>query len=171
MRGEKAELLKAVPLEKSEDVFVRTLSKGQEAEAALEAARQCPVNAIEALDADSGEALVKSDVERASAKEVEASYDDATEFVLDPAGYFLIRVDRDKMILEAAFCGSKNEVELVVRGETPIEIYHTILVNEGLKIRPEHAAYLGRELEKAYLALKHGADYVQDDPLDISGEK
>ena len=31
----------------------------------------------------------------------------------------------------------------------------------------EHAAYLGKELEKAEIALKLGKQYVQDDPLDL----
>ena len=38
----------------------------------------------------------------------------------------------------------------------------------GLISRMEHAAYLGKELEKAYLALKYTLQYVQDDPLDIT---
>ena len=31
----------------------------------------------------------------------------------------------------------------------------------------EHAAYLGKELEKAYLALKHDLEYVQDEELNL----
>jgi len=39
------------------------------------------------------------------------------------------------------------------------------LLEWGLVSRLEHAAYLGRELEKAELALHKGLDYVQDEPL------
>lgn len=165
LKGEKAELLDGAL---SGEVFVKTVAEAAEREEVVEAARQCPVNAIAVRDAESGEELVKTAVESSGAKEVDAEYDDEKEFVLDDAGYFLIRIDRKKRLIEAAFCGKKNEVELVVRGKTPIAIYHTILAKEKLALRPEHAAYLGRELQKAYLALENGLEYVQDDPLDIS---
>ena len=41
-------------------------------------------------------------------------------------------------------------------------MYQTILNKENLDIRKDHAAYLGRELQKAYLALKYNLEYVQE---------
>ncbi|KKQ34939.1 MAG: Dihydropteroate synthase [candidate division WS6 bacterium GW2011_GWA2_37_6] len=62
----------------------------------------------------------------------------------------------------------KNNIILKVTGKKPIDIYHTILHKEKLGIRPEHAAYLGRELQKAYTALENNLEYVQDEELDLN---
>ncbi|MBI2105482.1 DUF4346 domain-containing protein [Candidatus Woesearchaeota archaeon] len=40
-----------------------------------------------------------------------------------------------------------------------------IINKKKLNIRKDHCAYLGRELQKAYIALKKGIKYVQDDEL------
>ena len=55
-----------------------------------------------------------------------------------------------------------------VSGNKPIDIYQTILNKEKLDIRKDHASYLGRELQKAYLALKNNLEYVQDDELNLN---
>ena len=98
-------------------------------------------------------------------KEVVAVYDDRKEFVIDDKGYFLIRLDRKNENIEVAFCKERNKIFLKVVGKKPIDIYQTILNKEKLDIRKDHAAYLGRELQKAYTALKFNIDYVQDDEL------
>jgi dihydropteroate synthase len=103
-----------------------------------------------------------------SEKMIFAKYDDMNEFVLDKKGYFLIRLNRVKKNIEVAFCNGKKKMALVVAGKKPIDIYHTILNKKGLPIRKDHAAYLGRELQKAYIALKYDLDYIQDDELDLS---
>jgi dihydropteroate synthase len=100
-------------------------------------------------------------------KEVVAKYDDMKEFVIDDKGYFLIRLDRKNKNIEVAFCAEKNKIALKVRGEKPIDIYQTIINKEKLPIRKDHAAYLGRELQKAYVALKYNLEYVQDGELDL----
>ena len=41
---------------------------------------------------------------------------------------------------------------------------------KNLNIRMDHAAYLGRELQKAYIALKNNLEYVQDDELDFNNK-
>jgi dihydropteroate synthase len=43
-----------------------------------------------------------------------------------------------------------------------------VLNKEKLDIRKDHSAYLGRELEKAYVALMNDLEYVQDDELDLN---
>ena len=100
-------------------------------------------------------------------KEIIAEYDDAKEFVIDNEGYFLIRLDRENKNIEVAFCKERNTISSKVIGKKPIEIYQTILNKEKLPIRKDHAAYLGRELQKAYIALKYDLDYVQDEELDL----
>jgi len=81
---------------------------------------------------------------------------------LDPRGYFLIRINEDLEKLEAAFCDLKeNKVRKVIRGDTPTEVY-TAILKEELVTMLDHAADIGVELQKAYIALKEGKKYIQD---------
>lgn len=130
------------------------------------AARNCPTNAIRVADMDNNLELVGVRVDVSKAKEIIAKYDDSKDFVLDPAGYFLIRIDEKQKQIEVGFCSERNKVEVKVIGKHPTEIYHTI-AQLHLITRMEHASYLGRELHKAYLALKHKKKYVQDDELEF----
>ena len=54
--------------------------------------------------------------------------------------------------------------ELKFRGKTAKGLYKEIIHRKLIK-NPEHAAYLGKELEKAEIALKLGKNYVQDEDL------
>ncbi len=81
---------------------------------------------------------------------------------LDPKGYFLIRINEELGKLEAAFCDLKeNKVRKVIRGDTPIEVY-TAILREELVTMLDHAADIGVELQKAYIALSEGKKYTQD---------
>ena len=88
---------------------------------------------------------------------------DATGFqqkwVQDPQGYFLIRV-KDGLI-EVGHCTNNHKLVEIVRGKTPEEIVYKI-IDLGLISIMDHAAYLGKELEKAALSIKLGFEYVQD---------
>ena len=84
----------------------------------------------------------------------------------DPRGYFLIKINRKDRQIEVGFCEAGNVVKLVIVGKKPDEIYHAVF-REGLVTKFDHAAYLGKELEKAYIALKTGAKYVQDSDLEL----
>jgi Domain of unknown function (DUF4346) len=106
---------------------------------------------------------------------------------LDPAGYFLIRVDAEAGELvaehfangidarglatdpetgEVISCrgGGPRTSLAVYRGRTAKEL--GILLSEGEGPHPisclDHALYLGRELQKAEVCLLQGLDYVQD---------
>jgi hypothetical protein len=84
---------------------------------------------------------------------------------MDPKGYFLIRVNKDLGKIEAALCDVKeNKVRIIIRGDNPMEVY-TAMLNEELIGRMDHAVDIGCELEKAYIALKTGQEYVQDKDL------
>jgi ferredoxin len=131
----------------------------------VEGANVCPVNVIKVTNLDSNEVLVDGKIKEAEMKEVKAEYDDEKEFVMDPAGYFLIRTNKDKKEIEVAFCPEPNKISLKVTGSKPLEIYQTIINKEKLKLRSDHYAYLGRELQKAYTALQFDLEYVQDDEL------
>ena len=106
---------------------------------------------------------------------------------LDPAGYFLIKLDREASELVVEHY--RNDVDerglatdpetgevLSCRGggpRTPAQVYRArsakemgIHLTEGEGPHPltclDHALYLGRELQRAELALLSGGDYVQD---------
>jgi len=138
------------------------------AESLIEAGKACPVNAIRVIDTEKNEDIVSIKVKEDEVKEITAQYDDAKEFVIDDKGYFLIRLDRTNKNIEVAFCNEKNKVVLKVTGKKSMDIYQTILNKENLDIRKDHAAYLGRELQKAYIALENNLEYVQDDELDLN---
>lgn len=84
---------------------------------------------------------------------------------MDPAGYFLIRINPETKELEVGLCKRQNVVEVLVKGRNAEEIYNTV-IREGLTKDLTHAAYLGNELQKAEIARALNIPYVQDDPLD-----
>ena len=95
---------------------------------------------------------------------IEAGYDPIREWQQDKKGYFLIRVNPEKKQIEVGFVSNKHIITKEIIGHYAIELYHTI-VRKKLLTRLEHAAYLGKELYKAELALKYGKRYVQEFPL------
>ncbi|MEB3273481.1 MAG: DUF4346 domain-containing protein [Prochlorothrix sp.] len=106
---------------------------------------------------------------------------------LDPAGYFLIYLDRDAQLICAKhFTNDINDKGLAIDPETgkpfpvrgkverqPTAIFTGRTAKElGMKITEEtqpcpltkldHALYLGREFVRAEQALISGEDYIQD---------
>jgi len=100
---------------------------------------------------------------------IKASHDPYKEWHQDPKGYFLIRINKAKKRIEAGFVTNKHVITKVVHGRNAIEIYNTI-IRKKLITRLEHAAYLGKELYKAELALKFGKDYRQECPFNFDEE-
>jgi len=83
--------------------------------------------------------------------------------ILHSEGSFRIIINRkEKSIIVFHFV--KNNMEkanLVIKGKNPEKIYCEIF-KIGLIKNVNHAAYLGRELAKAEIALKTGKEYMQD---------
>jgi len=75
---------------------------------------------------------------------------------MDPAGSFRIGVAKGNIVVR------HDRVTLV--GESARELL-TEIVDRGLVTRLDHAGYLGRELERAEMALGLGKSYTQDEPL------
>ncbi len=98
---------------------------------------------------------------------IKSSHNPIKEWRPDPKGYFLIRVNEKKKRIETGFCTYKHVITKIIYGTNAIEIYNTIIRKELIS-RLEHAAYLGKELYKAELALKHGKKYRQELPLEFS---
>ena len=168
-QGTKADLLGAVTEKGYQTLDVEC--DDETAAQIIEAAEKCPANVINIIDRTANQKVVDTTIKiKENIREIRAEYDDRKEFVLDEKGYFLIRIVPEKKMIEVGFCGKRNTVEVKVYGKTPIEVYQTIL-REKIIERPDHAAYLGRELQKAYIALQLGILYVQDDELNIPHAK
>ncbi|RLI03023.1 dihydropteroate synthase-like protein [Candidatus Bathyarchaeota archaeon] len=88
-----------------------------------------------------------------------------TEYYPDKKGWFKIQIDRNAEEIVAIYYRSGGkEPDTIIRGKDSRVIYQTI-IREKLISKYDHAAYLGKELEKAAIALKIGRSYVQDSPL------
>lgn len=84
---------------------------------------------------------------------------------LDPGGYIKITIDRKRgAILASHFKNGK--VTCTIEGLKAHDIYSE-LIWRGLITTLDHAAYVGKELYKAELALKLGKSYIQDDELNF----
>jgi len=83
------------------------------------------------------------------------------EFKLDPKGFFKIFVDKSEIV---AVLYAGRDPKIVIRGKTAEGICDEI-IKRGLIDEIEHAAYLGRELQKAEIALKTGRSYLQEKKL------
>ncbi len=101
-----------------------------------------------------------------NAKIIKGDYHHIKDWKMDPKGYFLIRINKRKKIIELGHCKKDNVIVTFVQGKTPQDVYYAAAQNKLLS-RLDHASYLGKELEKAYLALKFKLDYVQDEELKI----
>jgi dihydropteroate synthase-like protein len=86
--------------------------------------------------------------------------------VLDEKGLFKIAVDHVNRTIIALHLkdNQQEKPNVVIKSETAEKIYSKI-EEMGLITRLDHAAYLGRELAKAEIALATGKEYVQDNPL------
>lgn len=81
--------------------------------------------------------------------------------VLDPSGFFIIYAKKEEGRIYLEHYKTDGTLNEVIFGSDPVLIASTA-VERGLVSRLDHAAYLGRELEKAYLSLCYGFPYVQD---------
>ena len=106
-------------------------------------------------------------------KRLIAKYHKIKDWKMDPKGYFLIRVDKKKKIIQIGYCkftrlGNSpiNDMVAIVKGKTAIEIVNT-LIREKFISTLQHAADMGIELHKAELSLKYGFKYIQDKDLEF----
>jgi len=110
-------------------------------------------------------------------KKITARYHKIKDWRMDPKGYFLIAVDKNKKIIRVGYCiftklgnSPANDMVAVIQGKTAIEIVNT-LIREKFISTLQHAADMGIELHKAEMSLKHGFEYVQDKSLNIDKSK
>lgn len=97
--------------------------------------------------------------------------------VKDPKGFFVIFIDKTRREVVVEFyegvskTQKKDKIDTgklvaVLCGRDAEAICHTV-AREKLVSRLEHAAYLGREIQKAETALKLKTEYVQDAKLKL----
>ena len=84
----------------------------------------------------------------------------------DPKSYITIMPYPKKGKIMARIYSTDNKQLYLIDGDTPRQVYYKI-INMGLITKLEHAAYLGKELYKAYIALKQHLYFNHDDPLDF----
>ena len=92
-----------------------------------------------------------------------------TDFEFDTKGFFVILVDHEKKKIVVEHYNYVKDKKLiktgkineVVEGVNAEELCKKI-IKRGLLSRLDHASYLGRELQKAENALKHGFEYTQE---------
>lgn len=78
----------------------------------------------------------------------------------DPSGNFLIEVEGDKIVVRQTTPGS-GEIVGCYSGKDPLKLVREICAASPA-INPEHAGYLGLELQKAAECLKSNKPYNQD---------
>ena len=83
------------------------------------------------------------------------------KMISDPAGYFVIFIDRVRNRLSLEHYRNNGVLTTIIEGRSAAELYMTS-IGRGLLSRLDHAAYLGRELARAEHALLSGEAYVQD---------
>ncbi len=86
------------------------------------------------------------------------------EWIKDPTSYILIRPNRATAKIEVRIMSYEQTIKADYVGDFPEDVYYKI-INDGHISSLQHAAYLGSELQKVFIAIKSGKDYVQDDNL------
>ena len=85
----------------------------------------------------------------------------ADPVIMDKAGYFVVVPLADRQVINVEHYAYDDTLLHVIEGPTARAIYPTIIAQQWVS-ELSHAAYLGKELAKAELALQHGFKYVQD---------
>jgi tetrahydromethanopterin S-methyltransferase subunit A len=80
---------------------------------------------------------------------------------MDKAGYFVISPRAEKGDIVVEHYSYDNKMLRTIEGRDARSLYSTIVQN-GWVSQLSHAAYLGKELTRAELSLKHGFKFVQD---------
>jgi len=104
---------------------------------------------------------------------IPAKYNKIKDWIMDPKGYFLIKIDREANLIRVGYCiFSKlnndpiHDMIAEVTGITAIDIVNT-LIKKNFISTLQHAADMGIELHKAEVALKYNLKYIQDKDLVI----
>jgi len=89
-------------------------------------------------------------------------FDPIKSYKQDGASFLLIKVDREKGDIVVGICNYDYELLEEFRGKSAQQIYTYMLNNTKYISRLDHAAYLGKELKIAEIALKTNTEYIQE---------
>ena len=94
------------------------------------------------------------------------AYDDIKDFRMDKV-YVLIRIYPEAQEIGVAICSPEHVILKEFRGKHAKDLYFTIFSyaetnNQEWFTRLDHAAYLGKELKKAEIALASDSEYMQE---------
>ena len=92
-----------------------------------------------------------------------------SEWEKDPQGFFTIRPDPEKGEIVAEHHSNEGNIRVKITGKSAEDMYHHIIKN-SLISRQDHAAYLGRELAKAEIAMLNNLDYEQDAHVKVGNQ-
>lgn len=87
--------------------------------------------------------------------------EEMTKTELDRTGYFVILPIPERGIISVEHYTNDNKLLRVIEGKNARSLYYTIIKN-GWVSQLSHAAYLGKELDRAELSMKLDFSYKQD---------
>lgn len=137
-----------------EQVEVVNLVGVTDIEVILQAARECGSRTVPPLSDSAADAPSFERIQARAPKRLK----------LDPAGFFILLPQFEKGMIICEHYTNDGRLTHVIEGRRASLIAATA-VERGLISQLDHAAYLGRELAKAELALATGAVYEQDAAL------
>ena len=89
--------------------------------------------------------------------------DEIKDFKLDSGCYVLIKIYPSEKEIGVAICNYDNIILKEFRGKKTLDLYETIFqFNRNWFTSLSHAAYLGKELNKAETCLKTNQPYYQE---------
>ncbi len=83
---------------------------------------------------------------------------------LDKKGYFVILPNKSERKIFVEYYANSGELLQTIEGNDAASIYYTIIEKEFIS-KPDHCAYLGKELTKAEYFIKYDIPYIQDKAL------
>ena len=84
----------------------------------------------------------------------------------DPKGYFTIKPFFSQKKVFVRYYDSRDTLKCTFVGVNTLQIIQSI-IERKLISRLDHVAYLGKEIEKAIIALKNKINYVQNKELQL----
>jgi tetrahydromethanopterin S-methyltransferase subunit A len=112
-----------------------------------------------ARSAKAGETGLIQPADPSSVERIQANDYDPKFIKLDKAGYFVINIVDDHLLVE--HYDYKERLVRTIEGKSARNLYLTMIENEWVS-KLDHAAYLGKELARAEFELMGGPEFVQD---------
>ena len=116
------------------------------------------------LETFRGSPVPRVPTEEKAIEQVTCWHRESVDYEPDSAGFFVIQIDSRSREILAEHYSTEFVLQRVLHGKNALEIYSTMIRKNWVTNRG-HAAYLGRELGKAELALERELMYEQNKEL------